>query len=213
MTILDLPSPAVPVVGAPAPSGVRRRLLWRLPSPRTTMLRLALGLIVAAACALFAPAQLGGRAAYAVTDGVSMLPHYRAGDLVVLRARHSYHVGEVAAYHNADLGVVVLHRIVAIDGDRYVFKGDHNNFRDTFHPTAAQIVGGQWLHLSGFGRYLQVFRRPAVAALLLAVIWLLSFRPAERRPAGESRPGVGADPAPDSQASAITKRRSVSHAD
>ena len=35
------------------------------------------------------------------------------------------------------LHVVVLHRIIAIKGDRYVLKGDNNDFVD---PDAAQLA-------------------------------------------------------------------------
>ena len=46
------------------------------------------------------PRQLGGSMSYVIANGISMLPRYRAGDLVILRQEPSYHVGEVAAFHN-----------------------------------------------------------------------------------------------------------------
>lgn len=135
-----------------------------------------------AAWAFLAPPQLGGPTSYAITSGISMLPHFHAGDLVVLRKQGSYHVGEVAAYHNGQLGVVVMHRIVAVHGNHYVFKGDNNNYADSFEPTKAQIVGAEKLHLPGAGRYVQELHRPVIAAVALATLWLLSFwRPARSR--------------------------------
>ena len=104
-----------------------------------------------------------------------MLPRYHAGDLVILRKEPSYHVGEVAAYHNEQLHAIVLHRIVAIRGTRYVFKGDNNSWVTTFEPTKSQIVGARWLHLPEAGRLLLDLRTPIVAALLLGVLWLYSF--------------------------------------
>jgi signal peptidase I len=126
--------------------------------------------------ALFAPTVLGGSVTYVVTDGVSMLPHFHADDLVLLRRESTYHVGEVAGYQNAQLHEVVMHRIIARNGDRYVFKGDNNDFTDTYEPFKSQIVGKEWLHLPGWGRWLNDVRSPVVAAGLLAVLWLLSFR-------------------------------------
>jgi signal peptidase I len=126
------------------------------------------------------PQQLGGRTSYVITSGVSMLPDFHAGDLVVVRREPTYHVGEVAAFHNQQLHVVVLHRIVAIRGDHYVFKGDNNTWYTTYEPTKAQIVGAAWLHVPRAGRILGDLRVPAVAAVLLALLWLYSFWPQQR---------------------------------
>ena len=46
-----------------------------------------------------------------------------------------YKVGDIVAYRSTMLHIVVLHRIIAVKGDRYVFKGDNNDFVD---PDAAR---------------------------------------------------------------------------
>ncbi|MGH9109068.1 MAG: S24/S26 family peptidase [Acidimicrobiales bacterium] len=138
------------------------------------------------------PQQLGGSMSYAITDGVSMLPTYHAGDLVVIRREPAYHLGEVAAFHNQQLHVIVLHRIVAIRGNRYVFKGDNNSWVTSYEPTKAQIVGAEWLHLAGAGKVLLDLRTPIVAAVLLGLLWLFSFWPrsASRRRRRRHRHGA-----------------------
>lgn len=123
------------------------------------------------------PQQLGGAMSYAITQGTSMLPRYHAGDLVILRREPSYHVGEVAAFHNQQLHVIVLHRIVAIRDRRYVFKGDNNSWVTTYEPTKSQIVGAEWLHLPGAGHVILDLRIPIIAAALLGLLWLYSFWP------------------------------------
>ena len=123
----------------------------------------------------FAPPRLGGATSYIMTEGASMLPQYHAGDLVALRTQDSYRVGDIAGYHNGSLGVVVMHRIVATDGDRYVFKGDNNNFIDSYHPAKSEIVGAKWFHLPGTGRLLTSLRVPVVAAVAFGLLWLFSF--------------------------------------
>jgi signal peptidase I len=140
-------------------------------------------LVLAGLWALFAPTALGGSVTYVVTDGISMLPHFHADDLVLLRHESTYHVGEVAGYHNAQLHEVVMHRIIARDGNRFVFRGDNNDFTDTYEPLKSQIVGAEWLHLPGWGRWLNYIRTPFVTAALLALLWVFSFRskPARRR--------------------------------
>lgn len=136
-------------------------------------------LALIASWAALAPAGLGGGTTYVVTEGVSMLPHFRAGDLVLLRAEPSYHVGEVAAYHNAELHEVVMHRIIAVSGGHYVFKGDNNDFVDAYEPTKPEIVGAEWLHVKGAGKLVDKLRDPLVAAVLLGSLWVVSC---SRRP-------------------------------
>ena len=152
---------------------------WSLPHRRF------LGLLAILACCLviwaaLAPPQLGGSTSYVITEGVSMLPHYHTADLVVLHKQSTYRVGQVAAYHNPTLRTVVMHRIVAVNGSRYLFKGDNNNFTDSYEPSAGQIIGAQWFHLPGAGRWVRQLRQPAVTAVLLAALWVFTFSPSVR---------------------------------
>ena len=141
---------------------------------------LVTAVVVVAGWWALAPPQLGGSTSFVITEGASMLPHFHAGDLVLLRRQPSYHVGEVAGYHNPQLGAVVMHRIIAIRGGHFVLKGDNNKFATIYEPTQSQFVGAEWVHLAGAGRYLMVLRVPAVAAALLALLWLFTFAPPVR---------------------------------
>jgi len=120
-----------------------------------------------------APPQLGGRTSYAVTFGISMEPHFHHGDLVVLRRQSSYSVGEVVAYYSHDLRKNVLHRIIAVHNGRYTFKGDNNNFVDPEHPTAADLVGAEWMHVPRAGDWLGALHDPVDAAIAAGVAVLL----------------------------------------
>jgi signal peptidase I len=133
-----------------------------------------LGLAVLACLWLyFAPVGLGGSTTYVVTDGTSMEPRFHTGDLAVVRAQGSYHVGEIVAYHSKAFHTIVLHRIIAIAGDRYVFKGDNNNFVDFEHPARSQLIGSLWLHIPGAGARLQSLGSPQLVGVLIGVATLL----------------------------------------
>jgi hypothetical protein len=106
-----------------------------------------------------------------------MLPNFHSGDLVVLRHQPTYSVGGVAAYRSGDLGITVMHRIVAVNGDHYVFKGDNNGWVDSYQPTASQIVGAEWVHLSGLGAVLVTLRAPVITAFIVGLLWLFVFWP------------------------------------
>jgi signal peptidase I len=144
------------------------------PHPLKKLLATTLGIIVLGCLWFyFAPAPLGGSTTYVVTHGVSMEPHFHTGDLAVVRSQSVYHVGEVVAYHNKELHTIVLHRIIGRDGNRYIFKGDNNDFIDFEHPAASQLIGALWFHIPGAGATLQSIRSPALVGILVAGALLL----------------------------------------
>jgi signal peptidase I len=142
--------------------------------PLKKLLATTLGIIVLG-CMWFylAPAPLGGSTTYVVTHGVSMEPHFHTGDLAIVRSQSSYHVGEVVAYHNKELHTIVLHRIIGRAGNRYIFKGDNNDFIDFEHPAASQLIGALWFHIPGAGATLQSIRSPALVGILVGAALLL----------------------------------------
>jgi signal peptidase I len=163
--------------------------------PLKKLLAYALGLIVLGCVWFyFAPSTLGGSTNYVVTHGISMEPRFHTGDLAIVRSQPTYHIGEIVAYHNKMLHVVALHRIVGREGNRYLFKGDNNNFIDPEHPRASQLIGALWIHIHGGGTLLQSFSSPARAGLLIAVGMLFLtggvFARTRRRRARERRAGV-----------------------
>jgi signal peptidase I len=133
--------------------------------------------VLGAAWYCLAPPQLGGKTSYAVTFGISMEPHFRHGDLVLLRQRTSYSVGDVVAYYSHDLKKNVLHRIIAIHDGHFTFKGDNNDFVDPERPTHADLIGAEWLRIPRIGDWLGALHKPfdaAVAAGLVVLLLVLS---------------------------------------
>ncbi len=136
--------------------------------PLKRLLATTLGVIVLGCLwYYFAPAPLGGSTTYVVTHGVSMEPRFHTGDLAIVRSQSSYHVGEIVAYHNKELHTIVLHRIIGRAGNRYIFKGDNNDFIDFEHPAASQLIGALWLHVAGAGATIQSIRSPALVGILV----------------------------------------------
>jgi signal peptidase I len=146
----------------------------KLPRVRTLVRAAPLALVLVTAWLAFAPTALGGPTTYVVTDGTSMLPSFTANGLVITHTASSYRVGEVAAYHNKDLGIVVMHRIVARDGDRFVLKGDNNSFLDSYRPTRADFVGKEWIYLPKAGAVLQFLRSPLAFAVIMALLGMFA---------------------------------------
>lgn len=118
---------------------------------------------------VFLPVQYGGKVVFVIIDGISMEPGFHQGDLVVLRARREYHVGEAVAYYAPDLQTYVFHRIVAEDRDRFLLKGDNNGWVDLYSPAKSEIVGKEWFRLPALGQAIQRFALPLRLVLVGAV--------------------------------------------
>jgi signal peptidase I len=109
---------------------------------------------------------LRGGVAMVETHGNSMSPRITTGDLVIVAEQSTYHQGEVVAYHSRELRQVVLHRIKAIQGDHYTFRGDHNDFDDAEQPEAGQLIGREVIHIPGGGVWLDRLEAPHTLALV-----------------------------------------------
>jgi signal peptidase I len=119
-----------------------------------------------------APSSLAGSTDYLVVHGTSMEPSVRQGDVVITRAGSNYKVGDVVAY-GSDLGVIILHRIVGRNGDRYVLKGDNNTFTDRFTPQDSEVLGRAVLTIPSGGQAFSALSSPPVLFGSLALAGIL----------------------------------------
>ncbi len=138
----------------------------------------------------FAPQSVGGAFDYAFVNGNSMSPLLHTGDAVLIRRASDYGVGDIVASRNPDLGIV-MHRIVADDGERFTLRGDNRTSADSYHPTRSDIIGKEWGIIPHAGYVLHALQRPrALVALLGGLALLLVAGSAVRR-----RRSGGAGPA------------------
>lgn len=165
-------------------------------------LRSLIGLLAAAGIlvawvVLLRPASLGGQATWIVVRGSSMLPTYRTGDLVIVRAGSDYRVGDVVAYRvpagEIGAGHVVIHRLTAGDPTAgFVVQGDNNGAPDPWRPRASDVVGRAWITVPGGGRLFSWIHQPAVIGGLAAalVVMVIVGRPPATGRAVRSRATV-----------------------
>jgi signal peptidase I len=119
------------------------------------------------------PQSLGGRAAYVLVSGKSMLPRYHTGDLVLVEQQPSYHVGQLIAYRvpkgDPMAGAQVIHRIIGGSAQQgFIVKGDNRTAPDVWRPKPGDIVGAKALRIPNAVLVLQFFRSPIFLALLAA---------------------------------------------
>ena len=125
-------------------------------------------ILLAILWSVFGPLGLGGQAIYVIINGNSMEPLYHTGDLVILRQANRAVIGEVFAYQYPELGPVI-HRIVDVEGERYIFQGDNNDWLDGYQPTSKELIGKAWIHLPEAGKTITWLREPMNVALVVAL--------------------------------------------
>jgi signal peptidase I len=122
-------------------------------APRAVSISAAIALVLAALW-VFWPLTLGGATTYVSTHGISMEPRFHTGDLAILRSQSHYAVNDVVAYQSESLHTVVMHRVVDMDGDRFVIQGDNNTWLDEDHPSKEQVLGKLFLRVPQGGKVL-----------------------------------------------------------
>jgi signal peptidase I len=130
--------------------------------------------LLLAAVWLFWPSGLGGGTVYVTTHGISMEPRFHTGDLAILRAADHYSVGDVVAYRSATLKTTVMHRIVSMDGDRFVIQGDNNSWLDPDHPASDLVLGKLWLRVPQGGKALDALSSPGSLAIIASAVVALA---------------------------------------
>ena len=125
-----------------------------------------------------------GYGASVVLSG-SMEPAIMTNELILVKAEDSYEVGDVVVFQNGN--VLVVHRIVAMDEETVVTRGDANNTDD--QPIALeQIKGRVFAHIPHVGTVVRVIKTPvATIALILGAVLLveLPFQKEKEKKEGE----------------------------
>lgn len=73
--------------------------------------------------------KLGGISSLIVSSG-SMEPELSVGDVIIIKSCANYEVGDIITY-NVNDEYFVTHRIIEIEGNNFVTKGDNNNVEDS----------------------------------------------------------------------------------
>ena len=116
-----------------------------------------------------------GYGAAVVLSG-SMEPTFSKDDFIIVKKKDSFDIGDVVVYQSNDS--LVVHRVVSMDGDMVVTKGDANNIEDASFDKSA-IKGVVIGCIPSLGIVVNAIKTPAgtVVVLLCALLLTeLSFR-------------------------------------
>jgi signal peptidase I len=143
----------------------------------------------------FAPTSIGGGASYVMVNGISMEPGYHLGDLTVMRRAPDYQVGDIVTYRDSKMQAYVIHRIIGVNQDHFILKGDNNHWIDAYRPTRDEIIGKLWIHIPKLGRVFRWLRAPLNLALTVGllggVLMINMIKPDPRKREKHSAGGSG----------------------
>ena len=129
------------------------------------------------------PMPFGYGAAVVLTG--SMEPRIMADDLILVRQQDSYELNDIVVYQSGHM--LVVHRIVDIDGDSITTKGDANNAPDA-PVTSAQIKGRVMYVLPRIGALVKLLKTPAASVSLIVgalALMELSYRKDKKKDSDE----------------------------
>ena len=120
------------------------------------------------------PMPMGYGAAVTLTG--SMEPTIMPDDLIIVAEQDSYETNDIVVYQSGS--ILVVHRIISIDGESVVTQGDANPVAD--EPIEASLIKGKVIAIvPALGSAARVLKTPAATIVLLvgAVLLLeMSFR-------------------------------------
>lgn len=117
------------------------------------------------------PMPFGYGAAVVLTG--SMEPTIMADDLILVAEQENYQVGQIVVYQSGS--ILVVHRIIQMDGDTVITQGDANLAADD--PMDVSVIKGQVIAIIPFfGNVVRILKTPVATIVLLAAAVLLMER-------------------------------------
>ena len=120
----------------------------------------------------------------AVVLSGSMEPTLQIGDLVIVREGADYGVGRIVVFQSE--GSLVVHRVVEMDGDTIVTRGDANNADDQPISTA-DVKGVMAARIPKVGSVLLRLRTPTAMIVMLALALVFSEASFRRDKEGDAK--------------------------
>ena len=121
--------------------------------------------------AMYSYVNIFGYTFFEVGSG-SMGDAIHISDMVVVKINSSYDVGDVITYYND--GDFITHRVVSIDDDKIICRGDANTSND--NPINNSAVLGRVVYVfKNVGIWKKIFMTPKVFISMVITLFLFSF--------------------------------------
>lgn len=100
----------------------------------------------------------------------SMEPTLSVNDLVIVHEQNDYKVDDIIVYQDGNM--LVIHKIISMDGDEVVTKGDANDSADK-PISVTDIKGKAILHIPFFGALVRFLKTPTGFIMIIAAAIVL----------------------------------------
>ena len=111
-------------------------------------------------------AKMNGYAVVNIVSG-SMEPAFTVNDLLIIKEQDNYNVGDMITFTEGK--ALITHRIVRIDSDRIITKGDNNNTEDP-GVTLDKIQGKVVKIIPGAGKIISALQNPFVFLFIILIV-------------------------------------------
>ena len=115
----------------------------------------------------------------------SMEPAIPVGSIVITKEKSSYEIEDIISFQ--EKGSVITHRIISIDRERYITKGDANNVADTEEVQQKQILGKVILTIPLLGYLVMWLMSPVGIISLFIIIGIWYIATGRNRGAGNEK--------------------------
>lgn len=115
----------------------------------------------------------------------SMEPAIPVGSIVITKEQSSYEMEDIISFQEE--GAIITHRIISIDRERYITKGDANNVADTEEVQQKQILGKVILTIPLLGYLVMWLMSPVGIISLFIIIGIWYIATGRNRGAGNEK--------------------------
>lgn len=100
----------------------------------------------------------------------SMNPTIQKYELILIKEQKDYKLSDIVTYLNED-DILITHRIVEIDNEKFIALGDNNNISDI--PISQKNIEGKVIyHSKILGTFVMFYLKPVILAYICIVMFL-----------------------------------------
>ena len=103
----------------------------------------------------------------------SMSPSIEKGDLILVKLSKNFNEGDIISYKSND-GAIITHRVIDIDGNSIITKGDYNNTEDSAF-NRENVIGKVIKIFPNVGTWISVVTTPKVIVSIIITISLIGL--------------------------------------
>ncbi len=116
----------------------------------------------------------------------SMVPTIKKDDFVIMKKPNEINIDDVVSYKETESNMEVLHRVVKINGDEIITRGDANNTDDK-PINKGQITGIYVGKMEYMGKIINFITTPIVFSIIITFLIILMIIPHKKHQTTEKK--------------------------